>query len=171
MLIQWNNASVPLFKETRPRKRPEAVLCVRREGCSVCSLVLRSHCPHLHRVWDAGELLQLLFHPIPPPQPFCLRVPPPKTCLLSYELCIVITFRSLLQSLKSFCHSRLVTSPGTWEEQMPRGRSCRTCPPLPLAAATRRAAVPRQPQQPAQLPTACSTGKITGRAVSFIEKL
>lgn len=84
---------------------------------------------------------------IPPysPSAILLTPPPLQTCLLSYELCIVIIFWSLLHSLKSFCHSRLVTSPGKWEQQLPRGRSCRPCPPLPLAAATRRAAVPWQP--------------------------
>lgn len=111
-------------------------------------LVPHSHCPHSHRKWDTGELQQLLFHPIPS-QPFCL-LPPLQTHLLSYEFCIIITFQSLLYSLKSFCHSRLVTSPEKKEQQLLCGRSCSTLPEQHYHGSL---------QQPAQLPIACSTGK------------
>lgn len=122
-----------------------------------------SRCSHLHREWDAGESLQLLFHPISP-QPFQKRTPPLlQTCFLSYEHGIVITPLSLLHSLKSLHHSKLVTSPGKWEQQLLWGSSHVPC------CSHHRAAAPRQ--RPAQLPTACSTGKITGTAVFFKGKI
>lgn len=69
---------------------------------------------------------------IPPYFPSTLLCIPPilQTCLQSHELCIVITSLSFLHSLKSFHHSKLVTSPRKWEQQLLWGRSHVPCSPV-----------------------------------------
>lgn len=81
--------------------------------------------PHLHREQEAGEQLQLLLHPILILNHFVYTRPPLQTCLLSMNSALLITFPSLLHSLKSSCCSRLVTSPGKWELELLWSRSCK----------------------------------------------
>lgn len=100
-------------------------------GLSAMVSVPWSHCPHLHQEQDAGELPQLLLHPIPLNH---FAYTPLQICLLSMNFALLITFQSLLHSLKSFCCSRLVTSPGKWELQLLWSRSCKLSvlsPPSP----------------------------------------
>lgn len=55
-----------------------------------------------------------------------LLILPLQTCLLFMNFAFLITFPSLLQSLKSFCCSRLVTSSGKRELQLLWSRSCKS---------------------------------------------
>ena len=146
------------------------MLCVRREGCSVCSLVPRSHCPHLHRDLGCRRIAATV---IPPYSPSTILLTPPLSKLVFSHM----NFALLSHSDDSCTHRNLSVIP-SWSHHLGNGsNSCCGVGAAGHALCSLSLQPPAEqqyhgsPQQPAQLSLACSTGKITGRAVFFKGKL
>lgn len=165
--VQWNNISVPLFKETGRRQRPEAALSVRREGFGMqwvlLGTILTAHtCTGSGMQENRCSSYSTLF----PLNPFVYsshspNLPSITWTLHCYHILIILALPEIFSSFQA--------GHFTWKMGAAAAVGKEPCPLLPPCCSHRRAAAPQQ--WPAWLPTACSTGKITGRAVFFKGKL